>query len=387
MKYNFDKITDRSNQFCCKWNKDPRLLPMTIADMDFEVAPAIQNAILNKAKTPTYGYVDIPNEFNEAVVSWYNRRHNMNLTPDMVIFSSGVICALSSIVRKLTTPAENVLLQFPVYNTFFNSIVNNGRNIVSSDLVYENGEYHIDWEDLEEKLSNPQTSLMIVCNPHNPIGKNWTKEELARIGELARKHGVQVVSDEIHSDVQNPGHKFTSWFESSEENANTGIVCNSTSKTFNLAGMHSASVLVKDPVLRHKVWRGINTDEVGEPNFFAIDVAIAAYNDSEDWVNECNAYIYENKCYVIDYCKKNIKQVNPLVSPATYILWLDISGVTLNDVKFAEYLKEKTGLVLNPGSKYGTNGKGFLRMNVATQKSRVEDAMSRLEEAVKSYKD
>lgn len=387
MKYNFDKMTDRRSQFCCKWSKDERLLPMTIADMDLECAPKIQEAILNKCKVPTFGYVDIPDEFGEAVASWYNRRHNAGVTKDMVIFSSGVICALSSIVRKLTTPGENVLLQFPVYNTFFNSIVNNGRNILSSDLVYENGEYHIDWADLEAKMANPQTSLMILCNPHNPIGKNWSKEELARIGELARKHGVQVVSDEIHCDVQDPGCKFTSYFAASEENAKTGIVCNSTSKTFNLAGMHSASVLVKDPVLRHKVWRGINTDEVGEPNFFAIDVAIAAYNECEDWVNECNAYIYENKCYVREFVKNNIPNVKVTPSEATYILWLNISEVTTDDVKFAEYLKETTGLVLNPGSKYGTNGKGFLRMNVATQKVRVVDAMARLEKAVKSYVD
>ena len=376
MKYDFDTLTNRVGTYCCKWEEYdiPNALPVTIADMDFEIAPKIKEAVINPNRPFACGYSYIPDTYYEAIASWWNRRHNAGISKDMVVYANGVICAISSIVRKLTTPGENILLQFPLYNTFFNSVLNNGRNLVSSDLTYKDGKYSIDWEDLEKKLSDKQTSLMIVCNPHNPIGKNWNKEELSRIGELARKYGVQVVSDEIHCDVQEPGNEYTPYLSASKENFETGIMLVSTSKTFNMAGFHAAAAIVPNPILRHKVWRGLNTDECAEPNFFAIPASLAAYNESEDWVEEVNAYIAENKKYVRDALEgSDYKEVS---GPATYLLWIDISKVTYDDEDFADRLAKETGLVLNAGSHY--KAKGFVRMNVATQKSRVVDAVNRL---------
>lgn len=379
MKYNFDALTNRVGTYCYKWDETPNVLPMTIADMDFEIAPRIKESVLNPNRPLTTGYSFIPDAYYEAIASWWNRRHNLGVNKDHVVYTNGVICAISSIVRRLSKPGDNVLLQFPIYNTFFNSVVNNDRVIVSSDLVYKDGEYTIDWEDLERVLADEKTTLWIICNPHNPIGKNWSKEELAKMGELARKHGVVTVSDEIHCDVQEPGNKYTSFLAASIENYENGIVLVSTSKTFNMAGFHAAAAIIPNKDLRYIVWRGVNTDECAEPNFFSIPASLAAYNESEDWVEEVNAYMAKNKNYVRESFKDS--KIKVVSGPATYLLWLDISELTDNDEEFAERLEKETGLQLNAGSHY--RGKGFLRMNVATQKSRVEDAVNRLKNFIK----
>ncbi len=376
MKYNFDTLTDRHGTYCYKWDyeKKENVLPMTIADMDFEIAPKIKESVINPNRPFTTGYTFIPDAYYEAIASWWNRRHDLGVTKDDVVYANGVICAISTIVRRFSKPGDNVLLQFPIYNTFFNSVINNQRVIVSSDLVYKDGEYSIDWEDLERVLSDEKTTLWIICNPHNPIGKNWTKEELAKMGELARKHGVVTVSDEIHCDVQEPGNHYTPFLSSSKENRENGIALVSTSKTFNMAGFHCAAAIIPNPDLRYKFWRAINTDECSEPNFFAIPAALAAYNESEDWVEEVNEYIAGNKNYVREALKDTKYKV--VSGPATYLLWIDISEITDNDEEFAERLEKETGLQLNAGSHY--RGKGFLRMNVATQRSRVEEAVNKL---------
>ena len=384
MEYNFDKITERRNTGSLKWDVLDGELPMWVADMDFETAPEVKSAIMRVAERGIYGYSTVPDEYFFSISDFWYERHGFRFDPSWMVYSNGIVAAISSMVRKLTTPAENVLIQAPVYNIFYNSILNNGRNIVSSDLVYDGGEYRINFSDLEEKLKNPQTTLMILCNPHNHVGKIWDKDTLSKIGELCYKNGVTVISDEIHCSLTAPGSSYVPFASASEVCADISVTCVAASKSFNLAGLQSACVIAKNPHIRHKVWRGINTDEVGEPNAFSIDANIAAYRYGGAWLDRLNEYIYENKKYAVDYINKNIPGVRAALSEATYLLWTDVSEYTDNSEEFAKNLRAKTGLYVSDGKEYGRGGEGFIRINLATRRANVVDGMARLEEYIKS---
>ena len=385
MMYDFDKLTDRSDTLSYKWDVKAGELPMWVADMDFEVPPPIKNAIIKRAEHGIFGYTMTPDDFFAAVSKYWKRRHGYEIPVGEMIYSNGVVAAISSIVRKLTTPAENVLIQAPVYNIFYNSIINNGRNVLSSDLVYDGTEYSIDFEDLERKLALPQTSLMILCNPHNPVGRIWSKEELAKIGALCNKYGVTVLSDEIHCDITAPGTNYVPFASVNEECRSISVTAVASSKTFNIAGLQSACVFAENPTIRHKVWRGINTDEVGEPNAFSMAANIAAFTDCDDWVNEMLEYVFENKRIACDFINSEIKGMRASFSNATYLLWIDISGVAEDSVDFCEKLRAKTGLYLSDGREYGDCGKSFVRMNLATQRERVIDGLKRLKLGAEEY--
>ena len=383
--YDFDKLTDRSGTLSYKWDVAKDELPMWVADMDFEVAPPIKQAIVNRAEHGIFGYSCTPDAFFEAVSDYWARRHSYKIQTEHMIYSNGVVAAISSIVRKLTTPAENVLIQAPVYNIFYNSILNNGRNVISNDLVYDGEGYSIDFADLEEKLALAQTSLMILCNPHNPVGRLWSREELAKIGELCHKYGVTVLSDEIHCDLTLPGKEYVPFASVNEICERISVSAVAPSKTFNIAGLQSACVFAKDPVLRHKVWRGINTDEVGEPNAFSMSANIAAFSECDAWVDEMREYVFENKRIACDYINFNIKGMKAAFSEATYLLWIDISGIAEDSVDFCEKLRRTTGLYLCDGAEYGEQGRSFVRMNLATQRSRVLDGLDRLKRGAEEY--
>ena len=386
--YDFDKLTDRSGTLSYKWDVSQSELPMWVADMDFEVAPPIKRAITERAEHGIFGYTMIPDEFFKSVSEYWKRRHGYKIPLEHMIYSNGVVAAISSIVRKLTTPAENVLIQAPVYNIFYNSILNNGRNVLSSDLVYDGNNYSIDFEDLEKKLALPQTSLMILCNPHNPVGRIWTREELSRIGELCDKHGVTVLSDEIHCDITDPKSEGYVPFASVNDICRRiSVTAIASSKTFNIAGLQSACVYAEDPVLRHKVWRGLNTDEVGEPNAFSMTANIAAFTECDAWVDEMLEYVFENKRIACDFINKEIEGMKAAYSEATYLLWIDISGVSDDSVDFCQKLRESTGLYLSDGAEYGESGRSFVRMNLATQRSRVLDGLERLKRGSIEYKE
>lgn len=378
MKYDFDKLTDRRGTGSLKWDVCEGELPMWVADMDFETAPAVKAAIIRRASEGIFGYSVTPDEFFMAVSGWWKRRHGVDIPTDWMVYSSGIVAAISSAVRKLTTPNEQVLVCAPVYNIFYNSIVNNGRRVVSSDLVYENGGYRVDFSDLEEKLSDGQTSLMILCNPHNPVGRIWTREELLRIGELCKKYSVTVISDEIHCDIVEPGRSYTPFFSASEDCADISITCLSASKTFNIAGLQSACLVAKNPALRHKIWRAVNTDEVGEPNAFAMPANIAAFCEGGEWCDALCKYLFENRQVAEDFIKKELPELYAVHGEATYLMWIDISAVADDSVKFAAELREKTGLFVNDGAEYGECGRKFIRMNLATQRERLLDGLSRL---------
>lgn len=381
-KYDFDKITDRRKFDTLKWDLPEDSLPMWVADMDFECAPRIREAVESRAAHGIFGYSDVPSEYFASASDFFYRLTGYRHEPSDMIFSTGVVAIISSCVRKLTTPAEKVLIQAPVYNVFYNSILNSGRTVISSDLVYEGGEYHIDFSDLEEKLSDPQTTLMILCNPHNPIGKIWTKDELSKIGELAERHGVRVISDEIHFPITDPGRVCVPFASASEICKRISVTCISASKAFNLAGMGAAIAIVSDPFLYHKVWRGINTDEVGEPNAFSVPASVAAYTYCDDWLSEMCSYVYENKRYCYEFIEKNIPELKVVRGEATYLLWVDASAFCEDSFELQERIFEKTGLYLSSGKAYGECGRTFLRINLATQRERVIDGMMRLKKAL-----
>ncbi len=383
MKYDFDRPIDRRNTGSVKWDVGENELPMWIADMDFETAPAVKEAIMKTAERGVFGYSDTPSEYFEAVSDFWARRYGYRFNTEHMIYSNGIVAAISSMVRKLTTPAEKVLIQPPVYNIFYNSILNSGRVVLESPLVYDGAVYVIDFADLEEKLSDPQTSLMIVCNPHNPVGKIWDRETLARIGELCHKYGVTVISDEIHCSITAPEKHYVPFASASDICAEISATCVSASKTFNLAGLQSACVIAKDPVLRHRIWRGLNTDEVGEPNIFAMDANIAAYRHSDEWVDALNEYLFKNRRIAEEYIRENIPSLKAVSAEATYLLWVDISAYSDDSREFVKALREKTGLYISSGASYGKGGECFVRINLATQTMRVLDGMKRL----KAYTD
>lgn len=383
MAYDFDEVIDRRNTGSLKWDVAENELPMWVADMDFKTAPEIADAILKRVKHGVFGYSVTGEGWSEAIINWWKKRHAFQIKSEWLIFCTGIVPAISSIVRKLTTPNENVLVQTPVYNIFFNSIVNNGCRPVENELIYKNGEYSVDFDDLEKKLSDPQTALMILCNPHNPIGKIWDKETLERIGELCFKHHVTVIADEIHCDLTDPGEEYTPFASVSEKCRNNSITCIAPTKAFNIAGLQTAAVFVPDENLRHKVNRGLNTDEVAEPNVFAALAAEAAFKYGEKWLDELRVYLYENKKIVADYLSENLPEIKLVPSKATYLLWLDCSGLAGKNEDLGREIRKKTGLYLSSGGAYRGNGGKFLRMNIACPKEVLKDGLERLKRAFK----
>ena len=380
----FDKITNRLNTNSIKWSGDENELPMWVADMDFEAPEEVSNALIERAAHKIYGYCDIPSDWNEAIVNWRLKRYNHKIDKDDLLYCTSVIASISSTVRKITSPGENIVIQTPVYNIFYNCILNNGRNVLESPLVYEDGVYSIDFKDLEEKLSNKQTSMMILCNPHNPIGRAWSKEELAKIGELCHKYNVVLLADEIHCDLVDPSLVYTPFSSVNEVCKNISITCSSPTKTFNLAGLHTSYIYISNPYLKHKVWRAINTDEVAEANIFAITGATAAFTYGGAWLDELREYIYQNKLDFINMVEKELP-VHIIRSNATYLLWVDCSKICSDTVELVDFIKAETGLRVTAGKVYGECGKAFIRVNIATQNVRVKEGAKRFIEGIKKY--
>ncbi|MBO4819545.1 MAG: pyridoxal phosphate-dependent aminotransferase [Firmicutes bacterium] len=384
-KYDFETVTDRRPTYASKWDVADGELPLSLADMEFKAAPEIKEALKRRLDNGIFGYTDIPDCWYEAYISWWRERHGLEIKKEDLIFCTGVVPAISSAVRKLTTPAEKVLIQTPVYNIFYNSILNNGRVVLENRLIYEDGAYSIDWEDFEEKLSDPQVSLMILCNPHNPIGKIWDKETLKRIGDLAYKHHVTVISDEIHCDITDPGKMYVPFASVSDVCKKISVTCIAPTKCFNLAGLQTAAVMASDPVLHHKMWRALNTDEVAEPSAFAVDAAVAAFGQAGPWLDEMRDYVYENK-KLVRKALASVPGIKVIDSDATYLLWLDVSAIDQDGDKVCEHLRKTTGLILSKGSVYGPGGGAFLRLNTACPRSMMEDGIRRLTEGLKGYK-
>lgn len=385
MKYNFDEIVNRRNSDSLKWDIKEDELPMWIADMDFKVAPEIIDALRKRVEHGVFGYSNITEEWYNSICKWWQVRHNFDITKESLIFCTGVVPAISSIVRKVTTIGENVLVQTPVYNIFFNSIVNNGRNIIENRLIYDGRDYSIDFVDLEKKLSNPQTTLMLLCNPHNPIGKIWDKETLAHIGELCKKYHVIVVSDEIHCDITRLGHSYTPFASVSKECSQNSITCIAPTKAFNIAGLQTAAVMIPNEQLRHKVNRGLNTDEVAEANSFAVIATVEAFTNGAGWLDALRHYLFENRKIAQEFFEKELPQIKLVSSDATYLLWLDCREVSLYSKELNKFIRHESGLYLISGDSYGESGNGFLRMNIACPKQYLIDGLNRLKKGIIMY--
>ena len=383
MQYDFDQVVDRRGTHAAKWDVAGHELPMWIADMDFLTAPEIIAAVRDRASHGIYGYTDVPEAWYDAILGWWRDRHGFHMERDWLIFSTGVVPTISSVVRKLTTPGENILTMTPVYNIFFHSIENNGRRVLECPLPYRDGTYGLDWADLEGKLADPQTTMLILCNPHNPVGTIWDRETLARVGELCWKHHVMVLSDEIHCDLTDPGCDYLPFASVSEHCRQNSITCIAPTKAFNLAGLQTSAVVVPDGVLRHKVWRALNTDEVAEPNCFAAEAAIAAFTRGGPWLDALRAYLAENKAQARDFLARELPQVRPVISHGTYLLWLDCGVVTGDSGALARRIQAQAGLCLSPGNVYRGNGARFLRMNLACPRSRMLDGLQRLRDGIR----
>lgn len=375
--FDFDTVTDRRGSGSLKWNVEENELPMWVADMDFQTAPCIQEALAERIAHGIYGYSEIPDAWYEAYITWWRDRHGFTMDRDWLMFVTGVVPAISSAVRKLTTPNENVLIQTPVYNIFYNSILNNGCRVQESPLICRDGAYQMDFEDLDAKMADPQTNLMILCNPQNPVGRIWTREELARVGELAQKHHVTVLSDEIHCDLTEPGRAYVPFASASETCRRISISCLAPTKAFNLAGLQTAAISVPDPFLRHKVRRAINTDEVAEPNAFACRAAIAAFTRGGPWLDELREYLWKNRRLAEAFIRERLPECRAVKAEATYLLWLDVSAFGSGKT-VAGRLRTKTGLYVSEGGQYGKGGEGFLRINLACPRLTLEDGLRRL---------
>ena len=382
--YDFDKVIDRRNTSSLKWDVAEGELPMWVADMDFETAPCIVDALKRRVEERIFGYGIIPDEWYEAYRDWWGKHHGFDLEKKWLIFTTGVIPAISTAIRKFTTPAEKVIVQTPVYNMFFNSIINNGRRVLENPLIYSDNVYSMDLNDLEKKMSDPLATMLLLCNPQNPGGRIWDRGTLEKVGELAKRHHVLVFSDEIHCDLTAPGCEYVPFASVSDVCRDNSITAVAPTKTFGVPGLQSAAVIVPEEGLRQRMDRALNTDEVAEPGAFAIDCAVAAFcDDGWEWLTRLRDYIEGNKCLVREFIKKELPEIRCVKQNATYLMWLDMSAYTDDSARLAMDIRKKTGLFLSAGSIYGGNGSAFLRMNVAAPVSLVEDGMHRLREALK----
>lgn len=380
MKYNFDEIIPRRNSNSYKWDssENEEVLPMWVADMDFSTAQPIIDALEKRVQHGIFGYTKVPSAYFDAVTSWFSRRHNFNFEKEWLLFTTGVVPALSAIIMALTKPGNKIIVQGPVYNCFFSSIRNNDCLLVSNDLVYKNGEYRIDFNDLEEKAMDPEAKLLLLCSPHNPVGRVWTREELTQIGKICIQNNVMVVSDEIHCDLVYPGNTHLPFAAISKEFLNHSVTCSAPSKTFNLAGVHVANILAADENIRKKIDKALNINEVCEISPFAVEALIAAYNEGEEWLEQLKQYLLENYNFLLGFLKKYLPQLKVLPLEATYLVWIDISALNQSSESIAKILLEKENLWLNEGTIYGSAGNGFIRINIACPRQVLEKGLSKI---------
>jgi cystathionine beta-lyase len=384
VNYHFDQTFNRRATDSIKWEVKSNELPMWIADMDFPTAPEIVTAMQEKVRTGIFGYEEIPADYFRAVANWYAQEHHFQIPTEWMLFAMGVMPATSSIIRHVTNVGDNVLVQAPVYNMFWHTIESNGRHVVSNDLTYnaDTLAYSIDFLDLAEKLADPATTLMILCNPHNPIGKVWSRNELMQIAKLCLDNHVTLLSDEIHGDLTLAGHDYIPINSLPPHLIQHTIATIAPSKTFNLAGLHASTVVIPNPTLRATIARGLSIEWLAEPNLLSVPGTIAAYTHGGAWLHALKDHVQANIDFTTQYLAENIPAIKVVPSEATYLLWLDCRALTHDSTKFARLLREKCGLVLSAGADYGAPGRDFLRMNVACPRVLLVDGLKRLKDGV-----
>lgn len=382
MDYDFDEIIDRRGTHSIKWDSsEADVLPMWIADMDFKTAPAVTEALRNRVAHGVFGYTLTPPEFYEAIITWWNKRHGFTLRKDWIIPVTGVIPALSVALESLTSEGDSIILQPPVYNHFFIVAENCQRKILENNLLYDDGQYHIDFDDLEKKAADPKATLLLLCNPHNPVGRVWTAEELQRIGTICARNGVIVVSDEIHSDLVYPGYQHTPFAPLDNAISTPSITVSSPSKTFNLAGLQVGYLFTEHPDLRKRIEHVMRKRELALLNPFAITALIAAYQQGEEWLEGLKTYLANNFSQLEDFCVSRLPQLKTVPLQATYLAWLDCSDLGVPSTALTDHSLKNEKLWIIPGTLYGHAGADFLRINIACPRSMLMDGLSRLERA------
>ena len=385
MKYDFDEIIPRRGTNSYKWDsaRDADILPMWVADMDFRTAPPVVEALRKRVEHGIFGYVRVPDAYYAAVTNWFARRHDWQIEKEWIIYTTGVVPALSAVIKALTVPGDKVMVQTPVYNCFFSSIRNNGCGMIANPLIYRNGTYQIDFADLEQKAADPSVKVLLLCNPHNPAGRVWTKQELTRIGDICIRNNVWVVADEIHCELVFPGHTYIPFASISQEFLMHSVTCTSPSKAFNLAGLQIANIISADTDIRIKIDKAINVNEVCDVNPFGVEALMAAYNDSEEWLEELKQYLFANYNYLRAYFAECLPKFPVSMLEGTYLVWVDCSVLNQSSDKIVKTLLEKEKLWVNEGGLYGEAGEGFIRINIACPRQQLIEGLNRLRRALK----
>ena len=380
MKYNFDELIERRGTGCVKWDESLNdIIPLWVADMDFAVAPAILEAIRQRAKHPVFGYTFVQDDYYESVISWFNRRHGWTIQREWMLYTTGVVPAMSCVIKALTMPGEKVLILSPVYNCFFSSIRNNGCEVLENQLVRKNNSFEIDWNDFEIKCADEKTTVFLLCNPHNPTGRVWTKEELEQMRDICHQHHVRIISDEIHCELIMPGYHFCPMGIIDSE----AIILNSPSKSFNIAGLQIANIICQDAEIRRRIDRAININEVCDVNPFAPIAVKAAYNESEEWIDELNQYLWQNYQTLDLFFSEELPQCKVCKLEGTYLVWIDVSALGEPVEQLCERLLNKGKVWVNPGTMYGTeSGMGYIRINIACPRNRLIEGLKRIKATI-----
>lgn len=390
MKYDFNRVIDRRNTRSYKWDQSEKLfgeqdiLPLWVADMDFESPAAVKDALLRRIQEGVYGYSVPSDSYKEAIVKWYARRHDWEISPEWIADSPGIVTTLSLSVELFTNPGDAVILQSPVYYPFYDVIKMNDRQVVSNPLLLKGGHYEMDYNQLEG-LMKDGAKLLLLCNPHNPGGRVWSREELLRLGELCLKHGVTVISDEIHCDLALPGHKHIPFASLSPELADITLTALAATKTFNLPGLQTSYIVASNPQLRRKFEQRIKALSLHMSSFFAPEAVEAAYNEGEEWLDGLLEHTAGNAAYAVAYLQEHLPQVKPMMPEGTYLLWVDCRGLGLDISGLKNLMYHEAKVAFNEGSVYGPEGEGHLRINLACPRSILVEALERFSRAAATH--
>lgn len=385
MKYNFDEIIPRRNTNSVKWDEAAQddIIPLWVADMDFRVLPQITEALRQRVDHGVFGYTHVPDSYYESVIRWFKDRHGLQgVKQSDIIYTSGVVPAISAIVRGLTLPGDKVLVQTPVYNCFFSSIRNQGCLVEENHLVYKNNTYVVDWDDFERKCADSRVRIFLLCNPHNPAGRVWKKEELQRMGEICQKHDVFVISDEIHCELVMPGNEYTPFASLSDDFLKNSATCVAPTKAFNIAGLQIANIIVKDRTKRERIDRAINIHEVCDVNPFGVIATEAAYTEEgAEWLRQLNTYLFANYRFLCDFFSKHFPSLEVVKLEGTYLVWVDCSSLGKSSTEIVNNLY-RHGVWMNDGVMYGENQGAFIRINIACPRRILEEGLLRMEKAL-----
>lgn len=383
MEYDFSRPTERRGTDSYKWDSAPEadIIPLWVADMDFETFPGITEALQRRVAHGIFGYTRVPEAYYEAVCNWFGKHHGWHINREDIIYTSGVVPAVSAVIKALTLPGDQVIVQGPVYNCFFSSIRNNGCEMVSNSLIYNKEElrYEIDFDDLERKLAHERARLMLICNPHNPGGRVWTRDELTRVAELCRKYGVRVVSDEIHCELTLYDNEYLPFGSLPDELSHGSITCCSPSKAFNTAGLQIANIVCRDTEVRNRIDRAININEVCDVNPFGVIALQAAYSDEGyEWLTQLRAYISSNYDLLRERFARELPKCKVMRMEGTYLAWIDCSELHISSDEIEEMLMHENKVWVNAGSMYGTEGAAFIRINMACTSELLNEGITRI---------